>query len=140
MASAEFTDQEKNRIKHFLSYPDWSQLAQSIQLGIPAGAQPLFLVEQAFQLVTPDARDTVRRDLCECEDIECQLSDSRGRFKATRLGELYLNPDEPVMLRRELLFWTTRLADDLGVLQDPYSSMMYRLAGDVGGYNARVVG
>lgn len=135
-----FTDREKARIKHFLSYPDWVSLAQSIQLGYPAASQPAFLVDDAFNRLTPDAEESVRVDLCNCEAIECQLTDARSRFKAVRLGELQLNQAEPKMLRHELLWWTTRLGDDLGVVPDPYSQMMYQSLNNSGGIGARVQG
>ena len=89
-----FTDAEKSRIKHFLSYPDWVALAASIQLGFPAGSQPLFLVEDAFQRLTEGGESSVRRDLCECESIESQISQARSRFKATQIGTLRVNPNE----------------------------------------------
>ena len=133
-----FTDSEKGRIRHFLAYPSWSAISNGIQLGFPAGAQPLFLVEQAFQILLPTGEEAVRRDLCECEAIERQLSAARKRFAATQLGELKTNPDEPAMLRRELTFWVLRMASDLGVVQNPYAaSEWYEMAGSL---NARVVG
>lgn len=135
-----FTDREKSRIKHFLSYPDWVALSQSIQLGFPAGSQPLFLLEDAFKRLSEGGEDSVRKDLCECEQIECQMSDARSRFRAIRIGDLELNPNETKMLRQELMFWITRLADDLGVVSDPYSQMMYRQIMSMGGVNASVVG
>jgi hypothetical protein len=135
-----FSDREQARIKHFLSYPDWVALAQNIQLGFPAASQPLFLVESAFQRLTDGGEESVRRDLCECEDIERQMSDARSRFRAKKLGNLELNPDEIKMLRREMLWWVTRLADDLGVVPDPYSQMMYQQISAMGGVNASVVG
>lgn len=135
-----FTADEQSRIKHFLSYPDWVSLAQSIQLGFPAASQPLFLVEDAFKRLTLGGESSVRIDLCECEDIEKQMRGARRRLKATRLGNLELNPREHAMLRRELLYWTTRLADDLGVVTDPYSQMMYQGIADMGGVGASVSG
>lgn len=135
-----FTAREKARIKHFLSYPDWVSLAQSIQLGYPAASQPAFLVDDAFHRLTPDAEESVRKDLAECECIEQQLSDARSRFRARRLGELELNQAEPKMLRHELLWWTTRLGDDLGVVPDPYSQMIYTALSNQGGIGARVQG
>lgn len=135
-----FNDDEKARIRHALSYPSWVSLAQSIQLGYPAASQPLFLLEDAFFRLTPGGEESVRRDLCEVEDIECQMRDARKRLRATRLGELHLNPRELSQLRRELLFWTTRLADDLGVVPDPYSQMIYRAINSMGGVNAAVMG
>lgn len=136
----EFTPREKERIKYFLSYPDWVALAQSIQLGVPQGSQPLFLVEGAFGRISPDARDSARSCLEECECIEQQLKQARSRFKVLQVENVKLNPMEPQMLRKELLFWTTRLADVLGVVPDPYSQMLYNGINDMGGLNARVVG
>jgi len=135
-----FTPRERARIKHFLSYPDWVALAQSIQLGYPAASQPAFLVDDAFNRLTPDAVESVKTDLAECECIERQISESRSRFKATRMGELELNHSEPKMLRHELLWWTTRLADDLGVVSDPYSQMIYTSLNNAGGLYAKVQG
>lgn len=138
--STEFTASEKERVKYFLSYPDWVALAQSIQLGIPQGSQPLFLVEGAFARISPEARETTRKVLCECEATERQLSDARSRFKVLQVGDVKMNPREPDLLRRELLHWVTRLADVLGVVPDPYSQMLYKGISDMGGINARVVG
>jgi hypothetical protein len=135
-----FTEQEQARIKHFLSYPDWVSLSQSIQLGYPAASQPLFLVDDAFKRLTEGGEYSVRKDLCECEQIECQISDARSRLKAVKIGNLELNPNETRQLRQELLFWITRLADDLGVVSDPYSQMMYKNIMGMGGVNASVVG
>lgn len=134
-----FTDTEKARIKHFLSYPDWVSLAQSVQLGFPAGSQPLFLVEDAFNRLTQGGEISVRQDLCECESIERQMSDARKRFKATQLGDLKVNPEEMRLLRREMHYWVLRLASDLGVVQNPYAAFQYEQALG-GGVNATVVG
>lgn len=131
-----FTQQEKSRIKSYLRYPDWQQLAASIQLGFPAGSQPLFLLEDAFNRLTTDGETSVRRDLCQCEAIDAQLADARSRFKATALGELKLRADETDALRKELDYWRGRLADDLGVVLNPYSTGAYE--GNPGGLNARV--
>ena len=133
-----FTDAEKARVKHFLSYPDWVSMAQSIQLGYPAASQPAFLVDDAFHRLTPHAENSVRINLQECECIERELSGARSRFRAKRMGELELNDQEPKMLRHELLWWTTRLADDLGVLPDPYSQMIFTQLNNSGGIGARV--
>lgn len=132
-----FTNQEKAEIKHFLSYPDWSQMAASIQLGFPAGSQPLFLVEQAFTKLTAEGEAQVRFDLCQCKQCEAQIADARSRMKAVQLGDLRMNPNEANQLRGELQYWCLRLADDLGVVKDPYSQMAYQ--GMAGGRNARVV-
>ncbi len=135
-----FTAEEKARIKHHLSYPDWVSLAQSIQLGFPAASQPAFLVDDAFGRLTPEAEGSVRTDLCECEDIEVQLRSARGRLKASKVGDVTLNPMETKQLKQELNYWITRLGDDLGVVPDPYSRMIYEAIGNVGGTNSNVIG
>ncbi len=128
---AQLTDHERDRVLHFLGYPAWAQLAASIQLGFPMASQPLFLVYNAIVRLTDGGSESVRRDLCECEAIEAQLRDARGRFKARSVGNMELNPMEAAMLRKELGFWSKRLADDLGVVSNPYSQMEWQ--GGVGG-------
>lgn len=131
-----FSDVEKARIKHFLGYPNISQLAASIVLGIPTGSQPLFLVEDAMNRLFPSGEESVRTDLCNLESIEKQLSDARSRFKAESVGNLKMNQRETSMLRNELGYWTKRLADDLGVFPNPYAQR----GGTGGGVNSGVVG
>lgn len=134
-----FTADQKSRIKHYLSYPDWVALAQSIVLGFPAASEPLFLLEDAFRRLTPGGELSTLTNLTECECIERQISDARTRFRAKRVGNVELNPDEPDMLRRELAYWTIRLADDLGVIPDPYSQALHAGLMNAGSINSVVV-
>lgn len=133
-----FSDAEKTRVLHFLGYPDWEKVVKSIALGYPAASQPLFLVYQAFTNLTHGGESNVRRDLCELEAIERQLGDARGRFKASVVGSITLNPNEARMLRNELEHWTKRLEDDLGIVRNPYSQMSWR--GQAGGVSGKVEG
>lgn len=133
-----FTEQEKGRVLHHLGYPSFSSLSNGIQLGFPAGAQPLFLVEQSFVRLSDAGEESVRADLCQCEDIEAQLADARSRMKARKLGELEMNAAESTQLRGELEWWRDRLADDLGCARNPYSNA-YGFGGGGGGINARVL-
>lgn len=135
-----FTEFEKARIRHHLGYPSFASVAQSIQLGYPAVSQPLFLVNDAFIRVTLEGEDAARKDLCQCEDIEAQLSSARTRFKATQLGELVVNRDEPFQLRQELRYWREMLASDLGVVINPNAPSTYYGAMNAGGVNATVQG
>lgn len=131
-----FSPREKARIKHFLGYPDHVSLSQSIQLGYPAASQPMFLVDDAFHRMTEGGEESIRRDLCELESIEKQMSDARSRMKVTSVGNLEMNHRETSMLDREFKRWRRRLADDLGVAPDPYSQEEF----SGGGINGRVVG
>jgi len=131
---AELNDREKAKILRYLGYADWSSVASSFQLGYPSPSDPEFLVRDAFARITDEGLELVRRDLCELESIEDQLHSCRKRMKASKLGDLQVNADEPFMLRREMTYWTSRLSDDLGAPINPFSSATT----GVGGRNAKV--
>jgi hypothetical protein len=131
------TAEERSRIKHFLEYPDWEALAASVHLGFPASSQPMYLLEGAYDKLTQHGIESVRRDLCECESIERQLSGARGRMKAVKVGNIEANQKETNQLRQELLWWSLTMANDLGCGPNPFSAMA--VLGGGGGRNARVV-
>lgn len=135
-----FTEAEKDSILRLLGYPNWSALAQSIQLGYPAASQPAFLVFDSFDRIRPEARARVRTDLCRALACEDQMAGSRTRLKTTKVGEVTMNPAEFQMLIEQLKFWTLRVADGLGVVPNPYSQMDYQGVLGAGGINARVIG
>lgn len=130
-----FTDHQKSRIKHFLKYPDWQSLSNGIGLGIPAGYQSMFLVEQSFQRLTSGGEQSVLVDLENLECIEKQITSARSRMKATSIGDLKVNPQEVQALTGELEEWRQRLSDDLGAPVNPYT-----MESRSGGINARVIG
>lgn len=132
--------QERGRIRHFLGYPSFASLAASIQLGFPAVSEPLFILDGSFQRLTPEGEEAVRRDLCECESCESQLSKARSRFVATQLDDLKVNPEEPSMLRRELNYWKQQLSSDLGAPINPNAASEYYGAMSAGSMNAKVFG
>ncbi len=132
-----FTEDERNAVLRFLGYPDWAELAQSIQLGFPAASQPLFLVFDSFDRIRPESRARVRQDLCRALEVEAQIAQSNTRVKTTKVGEVTIRQDEFEALVKRLEFWTKRIADSLGVVSNPYSQMDY--AGLPGGINARVI-
>lgn len=132
-----FTEHEKARIRHFMGYPSFSALSASIQLGVPAAAQPLFILEDQFARITEEGVQAARIDLCNCEAIEAQLGDARQRMATTSVGNITMNPRETAQLRGELAYWVTRLADDLGSPVNPYSRAEFF---GTGGINGRVQG
>lgn len=135
-----FTELEKARIRHHLGYPSFASLAQAIQLGYPAVSQPLFLVDDSFHRVTLEGEDAARRDLCECESIERQMSEARSRYKALELGDLKVNTEERNMLRNDLVYWRQQLASDLMVVINPNAPREYYGAMGGGTVNAVVMG
>jgi hypothetical protein len=137
--TGEFTEDEKDAILRFLGYPNWAALAQSIQLGYPAASQPLFLVFDAFRRVRPSSRARIRLDLCRALEVEDQIASSRGRRKSSKVAEVTLNASELADLTQLLTYWTRRIADGLGVIPNPYSTMQYHgMPG--GGVNGPVTG
>jgi len=134
---ARLTTDEQARILRALGYPNWIALASSFQLGYPAPSQPEYLVRDAFDRITDEGLELVRRDLREVESCELQLSDARTRLKATKVGEILTNQGETAALRGELAYWTKRLADDLGVYPNPLSNSVSDLPG---GRCAKVLG
>lgn len=136
--TSEFSEDEKDAVLRFLGYPNWASLAQSIQLGMPAASQPLFLVFDAFRRIRPPARARVRLDLCRALEVEEQIASSGNRLKSSKVGTVTLNANELTQLKELLTYWTTRIADGLGVIPNPYSQMQFNGGG--GGINAPVTG
>lgn len=133
-----FTDREKSRMRHFLSYPDWLDRAVSLSLGFPSASLPAYLVNAAFDNLQPGGEESCRKDLCELEQIEAQRSEERKNASAVKIGNLLVDPKQAFdILDRERVYWTRRLADDLGAVPDPYSNAEYRGLGG-GSRNARV--
>mgnify|MGYP003440062408 CR=1 FL=1 len=135
-----FTDEEKELIKYFLSYPDFVSLSQSIQLGYPAASQPLFMVEDAFKRLTPQAENHVREVLCQLQAIEARIKGSITRLAVSSLGEIAINPNEGKLLRREMCWWVARLSDLFGVFPNPVSQMIYQALNNIGGISGRSSG
>jgi len=133
-----FTPHQQARIKHFLKYPAWESMTNGIFLGVPEGAQAMYLVEQSFRRLAAEGEESVIEDLDECERVECQIKDARKRLKAKKLGDMVVNPDELRDLKVELEEWRQRLSDDLGAPINPYT--LQNPNGGAGGINARVVG
>ena len=131
---AALTEKEQAEALRYLGYTNWDSVASSFQLGFPSTSQPEFLVRDAFNRITEQGLELLRRDLQELRCIENQISDARGRFKAKKVGDLTMNEDEIVMLRKEMTYWAGRLSDDLGGYFNPFGHDVA-----AGGRNARVV-
>lgn len=137
--SPPFTEEERSDILRFLGYPDYTDTAATIQLGVPGvAAQVLFTLRASFDKLSSPGRVRVREYLCELRSIEREQSEARRRFRATAIGELRTNPLEVAALEGEFMRWRTKLADAFGVPPNPYSQQEY--VGFGGGISGRVVG
>lgn len=111
---------EKERIRYHLGYPEMGQAA-SLQFGVPIPVQTMFLLENAMNLILPEAEGRVRQLITIMDGIEQKLIDAQDRLAADQLEELKLRADEPGQLEREYTRWGYRLAEVLGVPVYAYS-------------------
>lgn len=115
-----FSPAERARIRYHLGYPSL-QAFSSIQLGMIAVSQPLFLVEKSMDNLLDEAVPIVREHVARLDKINAQLDDARGRMRASAVGEITLQTEETAMLRREYKYWAVSLADVLGCPINAYS-------------------
>ena len=111
---------ERARCRWHLGYPSLQAFA-SIQLGMIAVSQPLFLVERSMDNLLDEAIPIFREHIMRLDEINLQLDEARTRFKAAKVDEITLQADETFMLRREYKMWATSLADLLGCPINAYS-------------------
>jgi hypothetical protein len=111
---------ERARCKLHLGYPSVAAF-NSIQLGMIAVSQPLFLVEKSMDNLLDEAIPLFREHIARLDGINAQLDEARGRFRARSVDEIELQPDEAFMLRREYKTWACSLADLLGCPINAYS-------------------
>jgi len=118
------SESDRARARHHLGYTG-VEPASAILLGYPSTSQPQFLLESSMSRLLPETVPLVLRDLQILDCIEGQMVDSFRRLKAQQLGDLKLRnsneePTEHDLLERTYAYWRDRLADDLGVVPNPY--------------------
>ncbi len=107
------TDDEKQRVRYHLGYPAVTSTA-SVQFGVPAFSQQLFMVENNLTKLLENAVEQVRRISMLMDNIEHKLIDAQDRLAATRLEDLELRADETDSLEGEYRRWGYRLAELVG--------------------------
>lgn len=114
------TEQERAKIRYFLGYPNWSNLALSWGLRFPTELEAGYQINSALDRLTDEGVELVRADLRELEDIKTQLSKARRRLAASKIGEIATNPGELTALRGEYETWKKQLADHFGSVLNPW--------------------
>lgn len=121
---APLTAEEQTRVLSYLGYPDFEALGPSISFGYPSASQPLFIVRDAFNRISPTARDRVRDDLCRLDQIEALIGKNAVRAGVESAGDVRMNSNRGHgHLIRERKRLVRRLCDDLGVFPNPHSQM-----------------
>lgn len=68
-----------------------------------------------------EAVPIVREHVAQLDSINAQIEDARKRMKASELGDIKLQAEETLMLRREYAYWAKSMADVLGCPINAYS-------------------
>jgi len=125
------TDTEKHSIEYHLG---WVQDEQALLLsGNVVAHQIISLLRHNIQRTAESKVYRVREALCECQKIQDQLKEVRGKFGAVRIGDIEYNAREAVeMLDYEYLRWTRKLADMYGGHENLYSRERQQLGGGAG--------
>lgn len=118
------SEADRARARHHLGYTGVEPVA-AMTLGYPSTRQPQFLLELSMSRLLPETVPIVLRDLEILDCLEGQMVSSFGRLRAQQLGDLRLRnsneePTEHDLLERTYFYWRDRLADDLGVIPNPY--------------------
>lgn len=120
MANAVLSDEEKARIRYHMGYLQTDPVT-SIQLGVPAASQPMFLVEGQMNRIPTTAIGYIRRCLAVMDNIDNRLIDALDRLQARKVEGIELREDETDALEREYYRWAQRLSDNIGAPLNPYS-------------------
>lgn len=123
--------EERVRVRHHLGYPQLGTIPM-LSLGVPSAGQPAWLLEMAMDRLLPEAEPLARRVLGQCDSIEKQMCEARGRLPVVRvIGSIDLNQNELEKLTDEYVRWTDKLADVFTAMKQPFSLYHQKLDGVV---------
>jgi len=115
------SQEERAKVRYHLGFPSIAKRTV-LALGFPSGGHPLFLVENAMTEILPEAEPKLREVLLECDCIEAQMRDARGRMRTASVGQVQLRSTAEIDdLEGRYTYWTDALADMLGVVKNPFS-------------------
>lgn len=94
-----------------------------LALGVPSAGHPMFLLERQMDKVLPEAEPKIRSILCECDAVEGQLKQARGRLGVEISANTRFRPREELDDLMDLYdYWTDSLADELAAQKNVYSA------------------
>lgn len=121
MATAPFTDAEKQRIAFHLGYPAVT-MAASVAFGVPVLTQTNWLIYRVLDgLLLGSAVDQLRSISKTMDDVLTKLIEAQDRLAATQLEELHIRGDETDALAAEYRRWGYMISDITGCPVYPYS-------------------
>lgn len=128
-----FTPQEKVRIRHHLGYLNVTNAA-TFALGVPQAVETQFIIENAMNLVLPEAEVEVRRLVGVLDQLEEQMVCDHELLAVEAIGEVKVRADEQQQLTKRYVYWQHALANVLGCNPNPFD----RRFTQSGGVNAPV--
>ncbi len=114
-----FTREEKARIRYHLGYVNVTSQA-TFALGLPAGVEPIYLIEAAMDRVLPEAVVIVRDLMSKCDLAEAQMVENQELLAVTQVDEIGIRQDEFQRLQDRYLYWRSAMANNLGVQPNPW--------------------
>jgi hypothetical protein len=114
-----FTPHEKVRIRHHLGYLNVTSSATFV-LGLPQAVETQFIIENAMNLVLPEAETEVRSHLATLDSIEEQMRCDHELLAVEQVGEIKIRHDEQKALDKRYLRWRRGLSNLLGVHPNPF--------------------
>lgn len=131
-----FDAQEKVKIRHHLGYLNVTNAA-TFALGIPQAVETQFIIENAMNLVLPEAEGEARRHINILNGIEELMICGHENLAINAIGEIKIREDEQEALDKRYHHWRNALANVLGVYPNPFDKRFYSATG-AGGINVRV--
>ena len=114
-----FSPGEKVKIRHHLGYLNVTNAA-TFALGVPQAIETQFIIENAMNLVLPEAEVEARRHLSILDGIEEQQICDHELLAVTKVGEIDVRGDEQEALDKRYQHWRNALANIMGVIPNPF--------------------
>jgi hypothetical protein len=115
------SEPERAEVRRLARFANWANQSLAWGTAFPTAVDPMFYLNNAFDKLTDDGNELVRRDLQRCLDVERQMDDARGRLRAAKVGDITLNQGEIEALRGELDYWVIRLLNQFAAYVNPYA-------------------
>jgi hypothetical protein len=131
------SEEDKVKARHHMGYLN-VQEASTFVLGIPAGVQTQFMIENAWGKILPHAENLFRTLLCRLDEIEAQVYGGSDMADVLKTGSIEVNPDRLKELAKYYRLAQQGLANLLGVVPNPFDLRDWVRAG--GGINVPVCG
>lgn len=114
-----FTPEEKVKMRHHLGYLNVTQSATFV-LGLPQAVETQFIIENAMNLVLPEAETEARRHIGILDSIEEQMVCDHDLLAVNKVGEIEVREDEQEALDKRYHHWRNALANVLGIYPNPW--------------------